>query len=193
MDPTTQNTKGEITVEGLSGFIKKLVTAFNKAGLDYAFTGALAASYYGVPRTTADIDILVAVPDEDAKTRLAQALRQTGLEVEEKTIDDAMTSGYKIATFKSKNTPYKIDIILSEQIRRRDGNIAEVDTFLQAPENLILAKLRMIKVTIDTERVAKDVEDVRSILRFTKVDVDVVRKQAAKDKTLDVWRTFTKS
>ena len=44
-------------------FVKKLVNAFGMTGLDYAFTGALATSFYGVPRTTSDVDVIVAVTD----------------------------------------------------------------------------------------------------------------------------------
>ena len=44
-------------------FVKKLANAFDMKGLDYAFTGALATSFYGVPRTTSDVDVIVAVTD----------------------------------------------------------------------------------------------------------------------------------
>ncbi len=40
-------------------FAKRLAEAFENAGLDYAFTGALAVSFYGLPRTTTDVDVMV--------------------------------------------------------------------------------------------------------------------------------------
>ncbi|MDH5390816.1 MAG: hypothetical protein OEX10_06660 [Candidatus Bathyarchaeota archaeon] len=43
------------------GLIRRIVKNFNTAGIDYMFTGALAASYYGTPRTTMDVDIVVKV------------------------------------------------------------------------------------------------------------------------------------
>ena len=171
---------------------RKLADALNKSGLDYALTGALAASFYGVPRTTADIDIIVAVPDRDAKDKLASALKQAGLEVDEKKINDALTSGYTIVTFKSKTSPLTVDIIVSGNIKKRSGPIAGVNTFFQAPEDLILAKLRMIKATVPRERTLKDEEDIKAILRFSEVDAEAVEKQAAKDKTLTIWKTLTK-
>ena len=178
-------------MDGLPVFIRKLVDGFTKEGLDYAFTGALAASFYGVPRTTADVDVLVAVSPVDAKTKLASALRIACVEVDEKKINDAVTSGYKIASFKGKNSPYKVGVILSDQIRKRSGNVAGVDTFFQIPKDLISEKLRMIKATVQKERALKDEEDVKAILRFTKVDKEAVRKQAKKDKTLEIWKTLS--
>ena len=180
-------------MKGLYDFVKKLVDAFTKEKLDYAFTGALAVSFYGVPRTTADVDILVAVSVKETKNKLISALRFAGLQVEEKRIDDALTSGYKIASFKSKNSPYKVDVIFSEQIQKRKGIIVDVDTFFQIPEDLILAKLRMIKATVEKERAAKDEEDIKAILSFTKLNTNAIEKQAKMDGTLEIWKTLSKT
>ena len=176
---------------GFYEFVKKIVGGFTKKGLDYAFTGALAASFYGVPRTTADVDVVVSVSVEDAKTKLASALRLAGLQVNEKRIDDALTSSYKIATFRSQKSPFAVDIIFSDEIKKRRGNIAGIDTFFQVPEDLILAKLRMIKATMQKDRTPKDEEDVKAILHFTEVDMEAIEKQAKKDKTLEIWKRLS--
>ena len=180
-------------MDGFFDFIKKLVDGFEKEGLDYAFTGALAASFYGVPRTTADVDIMVAVSSKTAKKKLVSALRLAGLQVDEKRIDDALTSGYKIATFRCKTSPYRVDVILSDSIRKRPGTVADLPTYLQPAEDLILAKLRMIKATIPRERSIKDEEDVRAILRFTEVDKAAIEKHAMKEGTLEIWKSFSES
>jgi len=56
-------------LNGYFDFVKKLIEGFKKEELDYAFTGALAASFYGVPRTTAYVDVIVAAAPKTAKTR----------------------------------------------------------------------------------------------------------------------------
>jgi hypothetical protein len=124
-------------------FVKKVVLAFEGAGLDYAFTGALATSFYGTPRTTSDIDVMVAVASEaDLKAKLTAALRRAGLAVDEHKIDFALTSGFKIATFKDTKSPYFEDTIFSSEIvDKRAGKIAGLNTFFQSPEGLIAAKL----------------------------------------------------
>ena len=178
-------------MDGFLGFVKKLVDGFEKEGLDYAFTGALAASFYGVPRTTADVDVMIVVFPKDAKNKLISALRLAGLQVEATRIDDSLKSGYVMATFKCKTSPYKVDVILSDSIRKRPGTIRNLKTYFQLPEDLILAKLRMIRFTIPPERATKDEEDVRAILRFTDVDKAAIEKQTKKDGTLGIWKNFS--
>ena len=177
-------------MNGYSDFVKKLIEGFEKEEVDYAFTDALAASFYGVPRPTADVDVIVAAASKTAKTRLGSALRLAGLQVDEKRIDDALTSGYRIATFNCKTSPYTVDVIFSDEVRKRVGAIADLVTYIQPAEDLILAKLRMIKATVPRERAFKDEADVRAILQFTKVENEAIEKQAKKDGTLEIWENF---
>ena len=44
-------------MDSFQGLIKRLIQNLNKNQVQYMFTGAIAASYYGTPRTTMDIDI----------------------------------------------------------------------------------------------------------------------------------------
>ncbi|MEM3462362.1 MAG: hypothetical protein QXJ15_01660, partial [Candidatus Bathyarchaeia archaeon] len=149
--------------------IRRLAIGLNAAGLDYAFTGALA-SYYGVPRTTMDVDIMVKVP-RDGLTKLAAALREAGIEADGGRIESALKSGFRIVTLRDARSPFNVDIILSRgRLSKRAGTIQGLPTFYQAPEDLVLAKL-MIRATIPKERALKDEDDVRAILRFTKVDM----------------------
>ena len=175
-------------LDGFLGFVRRLVEGFEGSGLDYAFTGALAASFYGVPRTTSDVDVLVRVTDEAyAKAKVVEALEQAGLEADLHRIDAALESGYNIASFKCKTTPYTVDVIFSRQpFEKQHGTVADSKTFLQSPEGLVLAKLRMIKATLPHERAAKDKEDVKAVLTFANVDVEAVKQQAKKDGTFDI-------
>ena len=54
----------------------------------------------------------------------------------------------------------------------------------------IAAKLRMIKATLPPERSAKDKKDVIGILKFTKVNLEAVKNQAKKDRTLEVFESL---
>lgn len=167
--------------------IRRIIDSFNASGLDYAFTGALAASYYGIPRTTMDVDVVVKISFADLQTELVPALRKAGLKVEEERIIMSLKSGFKIATFKDNKSPFTVDVIFSDKkLRKRAGIMLGLSTFFQAPEELVSAKLRMIKATIPRERAQKDENDVKAILKFTKANVDAVRKQAQKDSTLQI-------
>jgi hypothetical protein len=151
------------------------------------FTGALAVSYYGRARTTVDVDIVVAVIGGDWRERLTSALHRAGLIVEEKRLNDAVKSGYNIVTFMDRKSPLTVDIILSkEKLTKKRGTVLGLPTYYQTPENLILAKLRMIRATVPRERALKDVDDVRAVLKFTRVDLEAVRRKAEKEGTLKI-------
>ncbi len=167
--------------------VKRVIVAFESAGLDYAFTGALATSFYGIPRTTSDVDVMVAISNiQSIKSKVASALRLAGLIVDERNIDYALTSGFHIASFKDKNSPFSVDVIFStDKLDKQAGEIAGLRTYLQSPEGLIAAKLRIIKATIPPERSAKDKRDINAIIQFTAVDLPAVKKQAKKDRTLN--------
>jgi hypothetical protein len=181
-------------MEAYHDLFRRLVKAFEIAELNYAFTGALAASFYGLPRTTTDIDVVVQISGEGTKRKLVQALRQIGVGADEKEIDKALASGYRIASFDDRKTAYTVDVIVtSEKPRKRAGTVAGVKAFFQTPEDLISAKLRMIKITVPRERALKDEEDIKAILEFTGADVETVRKKAKKDTTLSIFEALITS
>jgi len=154
-------------------------------------TGALAASYYGTPRTTMDIDIVVKVNREDLQSKLVPTLKKMGLQVNEQRIDVAFKSGFRIVTFRDSKTPFTVDIIISSKnLEKKVGTILGLPTFYQTPEELILAKLRMIKATIPRKKALKDEDDVRAILKFTKVDMNALKKRARRNKTLSILETI---
>ena len=172
--------------------VKRIVKSFESAGVDYAFTGALAVSFYGVPRTTVDVDVVVAVSEVKWRARLVEALRKAGLVVDERKVEGALKCGYKIATFRDSKTAYSVDVVfLDGKLEKRAGTVAGLTCFYQTPEDLVLAKLRMIKATVPRERALKDVEDMRAVLRFTRVNVEAVKKQAKRDGTLSIFETVT--
>jgi hypothetical protein len=144
---------GSRELETFEELIRRIVISFNTAGLDYMFTGALAASYYGTPRTTMDVGIVVKVPQEEVRTKLVLALRRAKSQVEEEKIDAAFKSDFRVATLRDSKSPFSVDIIFSgKRLAKRAGTILGLPTFYQAPGDLILAKLRMVKATVPRER-----------------------------------------
>jgi hypothetical protein len=155
------------------------------------FTGALAASYYGTPRTTMDVDIIIKTSKKEPQAKLMATLEKAGLTVEARKVATALKSGLKITTFRDSKSSFTVDIIFSSRkLEKRAGTILGLPTFYQTPEELILAKLRMIKATIPKERSLKDEEDVKAILRFTDVNIDVVKRRARRNNTLSIFNTI---
>jgi len=165
----------------------------NDAEIDYMFTGALAASYYGLPRTTMDVDLIVKVTEENIQT-LATQLRKAGIQANEQNIHKAFESGYRIITLEDEKTPFSIDIILSdEKLEKKPGMILGLPTFYQTPEALILSKLRMIKVTVPKERTLKDQDDVRAILRYTKINMKALKRRARIENTVSILEELARA
>jgi hypothetical protein len=174
-------------LDSFESLLRRIVEGFNATGLDYMITGALAVSYYGRARTTVDVDVVVAVGSVDWRERLISALRMAGLVVEEKALDDALKSGYNVATFRDSKSPITVDIILSrEKLAKKRGKVLGLPTYFQKPEDLVLAKLRMIRATVPRERAQKDVDDVKAVLKFAKVDLEAIRREARKEGALQI-------
>jgi len=173
-------------VDRFEGLIRRVVKSLNASGIDYMFTGALAASYYGMPRTTMDIDVVVKASREDLRNLIA-SLRKAEMQVDERRIDRAFESGFRIITLKDGRTPFTLDIILSDKkLEKKHGSILGLPTFYQTPEGLILSKLRVIKATVPRERALKDEDDVKAILRYAKVNVKALKRRSRREGTFSI-------
>jgi len=53
----TQKIGGVSRLEAFRNPVQRLVKGLESVNLEYAFTGALAASFYGLPRTTTEVDV----------------------------------------------------------------------------------------------------------------------------------------
>ena len=173
-------------LDSFESLIRRVVAVLNDAKIDYMFTGALAASYYGIPRTTLDVDILIKFTPKGVKFLVAQ-LKKAGLSVSRRKVELAFKSGYKVVTLEDEKAPFTVDIILSDKkLEKKKGEILGMPTYYQTAEALILAKLRMIKATIKEEKALKDRADVRAILRHIRVNLKALKKKAKEEKTISI-------
>ena len=173
-------------METFTDLIRRLVKALNMSRCDYMFTGALAASYYGRPRTTLDVDLVIAAEERDLD-RLTKWLGSAGLVVEKRKLQSALRSGDRISTLEDQKSPHTVDIIFrSQKLDRVSGRIVGLRTYYEAPESLVLAKLRMIKVTVQEERAAADRADIVSILKNTRINLRSLRRMAKTQRTARV-------
>jgi len=173
-------------LETFSGLVRRVVRALNRSGIQYMFTGAIASSYYGRPRTTLDIDVVIAARQNQLVT-LVQSLMKANLRVQEGKLEAAWRSDYRIATLEDKKSAHTLDIIFTDRkLQRNAGRISGLPTYYEAPESLILAKLGMLKVTIRPERAATDREDIKAIIENTRIDLRWLRKRAKEDGTAKI-------
>jgi len=134
-----------------------------------------------------DIDIVVRISPKNLESQLVKPLRRAEIQVSESKIHEALKSGYRIVTFTDKKTHYTLDIMLSDKkLERKSGTVAGLPSFIQTPEDLILTKLRMIKATASGEKSHKDREDVRAVLKHTKLDLTILKREARKENTATI-------
>ena len=91
--------------------VKALVSEFNKSQIQYAVTGAIAASYCGRPRSTTDVDFIVKVNPRNL-FGFIRLLQHAGLDSDEKRIKAQFASGYDVVTVQDRSSPYDADFIL---------------------------------------------------------------------------------
>ncbi|TMI13187.1 hypothetical protein E6H35_08270 [Candidatus Bathyarchaeota archaeon] len=149
----------------------------------------MAASYYGVPRTTSDVDFIVQVSIDDLD-KFLDKLARGGLIVEKTIIKLQLASGYNIISLQHQHFPYQVDLIIQTEgrLERRSGTALGLRSYYQPPEQLILSKLRMIKATRPVERSFKDREDIREILANTRVNRRKILKLAQQQSTVEIAR-----
>lgn len=170
-------------------FSKTIVSLLNKTGYDYTITGAWAASYYGLARTTVDIDFIVQVSIENLD-KFLDKLAAGGLIVDMKRVKNQLASGYNIISLQHYRAPYPVDLIIQTEgkLEKRSGTALGLKSYYQPPELLILSKLRMIKATRPLERSFKDREDIKQILANTRVDRRKILKMSRHQSTFEIAR-----
>lgn len=147
----------------LREFLAYIVALFEHLEIPYMVVGGFAAVLYGEPRFTADIDVVVDMPEESIEPFVA-ALSPPDYYANAEAIRDSLRRMYP-ANVMQINTGAKVDLMplpADVEARRAFGRrqkqqyaqSGEVAVFI-APEDLLLAKLSMYHST-QSERHLRD-------------------------------------
>lgn len=158
----------------LADIFRRLVDVLEACGIPYMLTGSFASSYYGAPRGTQDIDIVITATPDQLRALVAQFPRDTYYVDETAalaSLDESgqfnvidMVSGWKVDFIIRKRRPFS-----EEEFRRRGlGDVAGVPIAIATPEDVIIAKLEWAKLG-DSRR---QIEDAGGILRVRASDLD---------------------
>ena len=140
---------------------KELLELLNKHEVEYAIVGAYALAFYGCPRYTGDIDILVAPKVNNAK-KIMKAISEFGLILKNLKVEDFLASGQVIQLGLS---PVRIDIFTSltgvswQQVysNKTKGKYADVPVYFMGKKELIANKKALGR--------HKDLADLEAITR----------------------------
>lgn len=133
-------------MEAQRDFLFRVLEALERARIAYAVTGSWASTTYGAPRTTHDLDVVIAINAEqaaelaaalpppiyaDAAWMASAAAERTFFNI----IDPA--SGLKVDFWPVKDDEYS----RGQFERRRQQTLFDRAVWMLAPEDVILAKL----------------------------------------------------
>jgi hypothetical protein len=159
-----------------SEVLRKITTLLDDAGIAYMLTGSFASAHYGAPRSTLDIDIVIAANPEqlqkfvhslpsheyyaDLETALEAFHRQSMFNV----IDSVQ--GWKIDLIIRKTRAFSQE----EFERRKVVNLQELPLFVAGPEDVVIAKLEWSNFS----KSKRQIEDVAAILRARGESLDQI-------------------
>jgi len=171
-----------------SELLKKVVEALDRAKIEYMLTGSIASSLQGEPRSTHDIDLVVAVKRESAK-ELLTAFPPPDYYLEENSIREAIDNRGMFNLI-DVNSGDKVDFWLltpepfdwSRFSRKYPEEVLGMRVMVSSPEDTILAKLRWAKLSGGSEKQFTDALRVYEV-QSGKLDMNYLNAWA---KDLDI-------
>jgi hypothetical protein len=145
--------------------LERVLGALRDASVPYMLTGSFASALHGAPRTTQDIDIVIAPNLGTLKALLAQfsddayyvgrdaALQAYGSEGLFNVVD--LASGWKVDFIIRKSRPFSVE----EFERRREAEILGTIVAVASAEDVVISKLEWAKLG-ESERQLKDVAGI---------------------------------
>jgi hypothetical protein len=173
---------------------RKIIIVFEELRIPYYIVGSLASSLYGIPRATADADMIADIRQHHIDF-LVQML-QDNFYIDKDIIKKAVRqrSSFNIIHLK---TMFKIDVFLSkdddlsqeEMSRREKFQVTEERgqyLYLASPEDIILSKLHWYKLGGGVAE--RQWDDVLGIMRVLgkRLDLKYLKTTATKRGVLDL-------
>ncbi len=173
-------------MRSMDEILKLICTFLNEEKVAYVVVGGLAVLFYGIPRTTMDIDILIAMNMTETK-RFVEFLNENDFFADEEDIKRAFEEKSH-ATIEDKASMIRLDLkgIYGENDRitlenRRKVNLADFEIYVAAPEDLIANKL-----LFGSEQDVKDAEGVYA-RQYDNLDMAYLEERCER---LDVYEEF---
>ena len=147
---------------------QRLTSALGQADIAYMLTGSFASAYYGAPRTTQDIDLVIAATPVQLQ-KFAEILPSDEYYVD---LEAALEAHKQQSLFNVIDiaTGWKIDLIIrksrafsqEEFGRRKLIHLEDTALFVASAEDVVISKLEWGKLG----QSQRQIEDVAGILRM---------------------------
>jgi hypothetical protein len=177
--------------------LERVIPVLDKAQVPYMLTGSVASSVHGMPRSTQDLDIVIAASEKQLQQIISefQALDFYANEMQAAT---ALVNGSQFNVM-DNITGWKVDFIFAEETeygrtalaRRESIPVTGMAVHFARAEDVVIAKLRWAKQG-GSER---QIEDAAGIVKVRGDDLDIayiehwVRSLGVEEQ----WNTVRKS
>ncbi|MGB9721405.1 MAG: hypothetical protein ACPL28_08020 [bacterium] len=175
--------------------VLKVIEILNQMDIPYFFTGAIAVVYYGEPRTTHDIDLVIVIKDSDVNTMIVNFEKE--FFIDEVSIESAIKEKSMFNAM-HKETGFKVDFwILGDDdfnqkrfMRRVKVEILGTTMYLPTAEDAIISKLEWFKMS----DIDKHYFDALGIYRIQKekLDMQYIDSWCKQKSTLEMWEKIQK-
>jgi len=169
-----------------------VIGELNRLGIPYMLTGSLASSMQGVPRSTHDIDLVVALASEQIDALVA-AFGEPDYYLSREAIQDALRNR-SMFNLISLADGEKVDFwMLTDErfdqarfARKQEEDANGVRISVSSPEDTILAKLRWARLTGNGDKHIKDAMHVYELQRPS-LDVTYLESWVKQLGVADLW------
>ena len=154
--------------------VADVVARLVAAGIPHMLTGSIASSWYGEPRATQDLDVVID-PTPPALEQLVEGLQADDWYVDRDVARAALSDRTQFNAIGPD--AFKVDLIVrrdrpfstAEFDRRQPAEMLGTKTFLPTVEDMVIAKLEWAQAT-DSDR---QLRDVRGMLAVAGSDLDL--------------------
>ena len=177
----------------LVSLLKIVKKRLDKADILYMVSGGMAVSFWGFPRTTHDIDIVIEAQEKD-KNKIIE-LFEKDFYISDIAVEEAIKNRFTFNIIDNKSG-LKIDFWLlkkdafgkSEFSRKIKERMFGEDIFIISPEDLVLCKL----MGFEEIKSGRRLQDAKSILQTSKVDMKYIKSWAEKQGTMEILNDLLK-
>jgi len=180
----------------LKAFFTYVIEVLENLGIPYMVVGGFAAIFYGEPRLTIDVDVVVDMEPEHIKP-LVSAFPVPDYYVSEEGIRDSLQRGYPFNVIQPA-TGAKVDLVpllrdpftrsaFQRRQRLEFDEAGRSATFI-TPEDIIVAKLIAHRETGSD----KHLRDARGVLvmQWGELDLEVIRRSARANGVLEQFEAL---
>jgi hypothetical protein len=169
-----------------------VVQRLNELGISYMMTGSMVSSLQGEPRSTHDIDLVIALEGAQIE-KLAHSFQPPDFYLSHDAIVDAVRTG-TMFNLLSLSQGEKVDFWLltddaferSRFARKRTEIVQGSPIVISSPEDTILAKLKWAKMSGGSEKQSTDALRVYEVQRAN-LDLSYLNQWASQLGIDDLW------